>query len=994
MADYDRNWLEFGFGMRIQSFQDLMRQRITNVLMVSSLYDLYLFEEDGRLYELIRNEYQDLRLSHSPEITRASNTKEAFELLQGQRFDLIITTLHTEDMHPVKFANKLKEMGYTIPTVLLAFDNNELHELINHYDTSIFEKLYLWQGDYRLIIGIIKNIEDKLNVEHDTETIGVQSIIVIEDNIRSYSSFLPIIYTEVIQQSKRLASEGINLSHKYLRMRARPKILLCSTFEEAWEYFQKYEECILGVISDIDFFKDGKPDPKAGIEFASEVRKRYTDIPILLQSSDPSNENEAKKINASFLLKDSPLLLNNLRNFMIDNFSFGDFVFKMPDGTIVGNASNLNSLEKNLKVLPPECLLYHAERNHFSNWLKARTEFWLAEKLRPQKVSEFKSAEELRSYLISSLRSYRKMRQRGIITDFNKDTFDPDNSFARIGGGSLGGKARGLSFLNKLIANYGVSDRFENIKIDVPPAVVIGTEVFDHFLEINELKAFALKTNNDEKIKRRFLEAKKFPEDAEKNLREYLSLVTSPLSVRSSSLLEDSQYHPFAGVYNTYMIPNSDENVDARLQDLISAIKLVYASTFFMNAKDYIKITNYTLEEEKMAVIIQKMVGSHHNNRFYPDFSGVAKTYNFYPIAPLKPNDGIVSVALGLGKIIVEGGISFRFCPKYPNHVIQFHNTDETLNNSQKEFYALDMDTSESMLQKNSIIQEEYIKTYDIKTSEMDGTLDDIGSTYSSENHTIYDGISRQGYRVITFAPILKHKVFPLPQILELLLDLGSWGMGTPVEIEFAVKMSTSDAEKKEFAVLQMRPLVVSQESEELSSIKIEQEKILCQSQEVLGNGIINNIYDIVMVDLNSFERTLSLEVANEVNQFNKKLLNEKKPYLLIGLGRWGTLDPWLGIPVNWSQICGAKVIVEAGLKDMIVEPSQGSHFFQNLTSFSIGYFTINSLNNQHFIDWDWLLNQQPFEKKKLVTHLRFKKQLIIKMNAQKSFGYILKPDK
>ena len=993
MADYDRNWLEFGYGMRVQSFQSLMRQRITNVLMVSSLYDLYLFEEDGRLYELIRNEYQDLRLSHSPEITRASNTKEAFELLDETRFDLIISTLHTEDMHPVKFANKLKASGINIPIVLLAFDNAELHELTVNYDTSVFEKLFLWQGDYRLIIGIIKYLEDRMNVEHDTEIIGVQSIIVIEDNIRSYSSFLPIIYTEVIQQSKRLASEGINLSHKYLRMRARPKILLCSTFEEAWGYFQKFEECILGVISDIDFFREGKPDPTAGLEFASEVRKRYTDIPILLQSSDPVNKTEAKKIGASFLLKNSPLLLNNLRKFILNNFSFGDFIFRTPEGIEIGRATDLTSLEKNLKKLPSESILFHAERNHFSNWLKARTEFWLAEKLRPQSVGQFKSVEELRTYLITSLRSYRKMRQRGIITDFIKETFDPLNSFARIGGGSLGGKARGLSFLNKIITNYGIIDKFEGIKIDVPPAVVIGTDIFDQFVDENELRDFVLNSSDDFEIKHRFYEAKKFSEEAIKGLRDFLDLVHSPLSVRSSSLLEDSQYHPFAGVYETYMIPNNNDDIEYRLNDLISAIKLVYASTFYNNAKDYIKVTNYTLEEEKMAVIIQKMVGSKHNNRFYPDFSGVAKTYNFYPIAPLKSNDGIVSVALGLGKTIVEGGTSFRFCPKYPNHNIQFHSTKETLSNTQLDYYALDFEASKNLQSADAIIQDVYIKKYDVKTSEADGTLQYVGSTYSAENQAIYDGISRQGFRIVTFAPILKNKIFPLPKVIELLLDLGSWGMGTPVEIEFAVNLSSSQDNNKEFAVLQMRPLVVNQETDELSNNNVTKDRIICQSKEVLGNGLINNIQDIIMVNVEKFERTFSREVASEVNQFNTKMLSEHKPYLLIGIGRWGTMDPWLGIPVTWSQISGAKVIVETCMKDMIVEPSQGSHFFQNLTSFSIGYFTINSINKHNFIDWDWLNNYPVFEEKKFVKHIKLQKPLTIKINAHKSIGLILKPD-
>lgn len=993
MQNYDKNWIEYGYGMRIQSFQNLMRHRISDVLLVSSLYDLYLIEEDGRLYELIRKEYQGLRLSHSPEITRVSKANDALNLLKGEkRFDLVIITLHTDDMHPVKFAKMMKKLHLDVPVILLAFDNAELHNLIIKHDTKIFDKVFLWQGDYKLIIGMIKFLEDRMNVEHDTKSIGVQSIIVIEDDIGSYSSFLPLIYTEIIKQSNRLTSEGINLSHKYLRMRARPKILLCSTFEEAWEYFEKYDEFILGVISDIEYSHEGKSDPKAGLVFASEVRKRYTDIPILLQSSEPDNENEANKINISFLLKNSSTLLNDLRKFMNDNFSFGDFIFKTNDGKEVGRAANLTSLEKILKVLPPESIKYHSEHNHFSNWLKARTEFWLAEKIRHQLVSDFESIEEIRAYLIKSLRNYRKIREKGIITDFHKDTFDATYSFARIGGGSLGGKARGLSFLNKLIYNYEINEKFEGIHIGIPPGIVIGTDIFDQFLEENNLRNFALKCNNDKEIKERFLEAKRFPDDTLNQLKDFLELVKVPLSVRSSSLLEDSQYHPFAGVYQTYMIPNNDDNPELRLADLIQSIILVYASTFYNSAKDYIKITNYRLEEEKMAVIIQKIIGSKHDKRFYPDFSGVAKTYNFYPIAPIKPNDGIVSVALGLGKTIVEGGMSTRFCPKYPSHLIQFHNTIEALNNNQQEFFALDLDTINNLEKTNVIVQEEYIKKYDVKSAEQDGTLNYIASTYSEENDSISDGISRNGIRLITFSPILKNRIFPLPQILEKILDLSNWGMGTAVEIEFAVNLSVPQGEEKQFSVLQMRPLVVNRENEELNLEDTPKRQILCQSNEVLGNGIIKNICDIIYVDFDKFDRAKSRDVAHEVNQFNSKMLDEKKQYLLIGVGRWGTLDPWLGIPVTWSQINGAKVIVEDGMKDLIVEPSQGSHFFQNLTSFSIGYFTVNTENKVGKLDWNWLQKQKTVEEKTFVKHIRLKKPLTIKMNAHKNIGVIVKP--
>ena len=988
---FDDLWVEHGYGNRFQGFQNLMRLRIRDILLVSSLYDLYLFEEDGRLYELIRNEYQGLNLSHSPELTRVSSGHEAIKLAKDEnRFDLIITTLHIEDMHAINFARLVKESGLNIPVILLAHDNLELNTLLLTEDTSVFDKIFVWQGDFRIIIAIIKYLEDRMNIEHDTKMVGVQVVIAIEDNLRYYSSFLPNIYTEMLKQSQRLISEGINLSHKFLRMRARPKILLCATYEEAWEYYEKYKEFILGIISDIDFPHHGQNDPQAGIEFALNVKKEHTDIPILLLSNNPNNEKSAKEVGASFVMKDSPILLNEVRNFLNHYFSFGDFVFRTADGAEVGRANDLRSLEEELKIIPEDSIKYHAERNHFSNWLKARTEFWLAHKLRPRKVSDYPSIEALRNYLIHTLRNYRHNRQRGIITDFHKDIFDPNSTFARIGGGSLGGKARGLGFVNTLINNYNVRNQFQDIKIFVPAGVVLGTEVFDQFLDENDLRTFALNCNDDEEITRRFVEAESFPEDVLGELAAFLDLMHTPLAVRSSSLLEDSQYHPFAGVYRTFMLPNNHQNALARLNDLLNTIKKVYASTFYQSAKNYIRFTSYRLEEEKMAVIIQKMVGNAFGNKFYPDLSGVAKSYNFYPLPPQIPQDGIVSVALGLGKTVVDGGNTVRFCPKYPTDLIQFYSVEESLNTSQREFFALQMVSNHTF---EFSTHDTLLKLHPIETAESDGTLAYVGSTYSPDNDTISDGISRPGMRVVTFAPLLKYKLFPLPEILELLLDMGTWGMGTPIEIEFAVDMATGKNQPKEFGLLQMRPLVINRESDNFNIEDLDQDSLICTSKQVLGNGIINDIHDIVLVDPNTFDRAKSREVAREVSLFNSMLMEKNRPYLLIGMGRWGTLDPWLGIPVKWEQIAGAKTIIESGFKEFSVTPSQGSHFFQNITSFMIGYFTVDSHRHEGFINWDWLLKQKPEDKKTFTTLLHFVKPLTVKMNRHKNKGIILKPE-
>ncbi|MBX7150702.1 histidine kinase [bacterium] len=968
-----------------------MRFKIRDILLVSSLYDSYIFEEDGRLYELLQQEYEGLNLTQAPDITHVATGQEAFQILKEHEFDLVITTLHIEDMHVIRFAKRLREEGYTVPVVALAYDNREKGELVLHRDSAVLDRVFIWQGDYRLLIGIIKSIEDKINVENDTQTVGVQCILLIEDNVKYYSSFLPIIYTEVLKQSERLISEGINLTHKFLRMRARPKILLCTTYEEAWSYYEKYKEFILGIISDVEFRRNGTTDSEAGLTFARNVRDQHPDIPILFQSNVADNADKANAIGASFVLKDSPTLLHELRKFMADYFSFGDFVFRMPNGEEVGRANQLMALEEQLALVPGDSILYHAERNHFSNWLKARTEFWLAFNLRPKKISDYANVEDLRTYLIQTLRSYREIRHRGTIVDFSRETFDPDGSFARIGGGSIGGKARGLGFIKALNNNYNVRDHFENVKIIIPAAVVVATDVFDQFMAENNLETFALECHDDEELIRRFVSTQKFPRKILRQLKEFLEIVRVPLAVRSSSLLEDSQYQPFAGVYETFMLPNNHPDPKKRLDELVRTIKRVYASTYYQSTKDYIKVTSYRLEEEKMAVIIQKMVGSPHENRFYPDFAGVAKSYNFYPMPPQTASDGIASVGLGLGKTVVEGGNTVRFCPKYPRHLLQFFSTADTLKTAQQEFYALALDAHED--EKAFHAHDTLIKKYGLNIAERDGTLSHVGSTFSLENDAVYDGIARKGLRVVTFAPILKNRVFPLPEILDLLLDLGSWGMGSPVEIEFAVNLSVPPGKPQEFGILQIRPMVLNREDDALNVDEEPAERLICKSSQVLGNGVISDLYDVVVVDFEKYDRGKSREVAQEISKFNEKLVAENRTYVLIGVGRWGTLDPWLGIPVRWDQISGARAIVESTFKDFEVTPSQGSHFFQNITSFMVGYFTVTSNANDGFIDWQWLLQQPPIEAMTFTRHIRFNSPIAAKLNGHQNKGIILKPE-
>jgi CheY-like chemotaxis protein len=918
-----------------------------------------------------------------------SSGREAIKMAtELKRFDLIITTLNPGDMNVVEFAAEIKNSGLKTPVVLLTYDNHGLNELIANHDLSDFFEVFIWQGDFRILIAAIKLVEDRLNLEHDTREIGVQSIILIEDNVHFYSSYLPMIYHVLWEHSQSLISEGINISHKLLRMRARPKILLCGTYEEAYNLFERYQNCILGVISDIEFPRNQEIDPQAGIRFARLVKESHFDIPILLQSDSPGCEQLAKDLEVGFLLKTSPVLLHDLKRFMGHNFSFGDFVFCLPDGTKVDSASDLRILEKKLHSIPDESLRYHAERNHFSNWLKARTEFWLAHNLRPRRIEDYATMDDLRNDLIRWLREYRRVQYEGRIADFEAANFDSGSSFARIGGGSLGGKARGLGFAATMINNFRIRKEFEDVRVFVPPTVVLGTDVFDRFLDGNDLRHFAIQCDNDGEIFARFKEGR-FPDDVESDLRAFLEMIHYPLAVRSSSLLEDSRYLPFAGVYQTYMLPNNNEDFDIRLEQLLNAVRRVYTSTFSQRTKAYISSTPYRLEEEKMAVIIQKLVGQQHEDRFYPDFAGVVRSHNFYPRLPMMTTDGIASVALGLGKTVVEGGLTTRFCPKYPRHATQYAGIEDTLQYSQREFFALQLKDPENDFRGDEDLA---LGKFAIDVAEKDGTLGIVGSTYSVENDAIYDGVSRRGRRLVTFAPILKSDIFPLPSILQLIMDMGSWGMSSPVEIEFAVNMTGSPGAPSEFAFLQLRPLVRSHEIYELKMEEVNEADLICRSAKVLGNGVVDDICDIVWVDPDRFERSRSNEVAREIGMYNSELASAGRPYILIGLGRWGSADPWLGIPVKWEQISGARVIIETGLKDIKVDPSQGTHFFQNLTSFRVGYFTIDASSTDGFVDWSWLDRQNTTSKKTFTRHLRFDHPIVVKMSGHDGRGIVQKP--
>jgi len=974
------------------SFQDLMLWRVDKVLLVSSLYDAFMLSEDRLVNELVLGDFLGLDLYNVPDLTRVSTGGEALTLVESLGgYDLIISATHVGDMSADELARRVHEAGLDIPVIVLAYHHRELNDFIRNHDLTHIERTFLFQGDIHILFAIVKYIEDRMNVAHDVDVLGVQAIIVIEDNIRYYSSFLPSIYTEVMQHTRSLVPEGVNLSHKLLRIKARPKILLCDNYEDAWNYFWTYRENVLGIISDVEFPRNGEKCADAGIQFAERVRELMPDVPVVLQSGKQENEELARQVGRAFLLKGSPTLLRELRAFMLENFGFGDFIFRLPDGEEVGRAHDLKALERELQIVPVESVAHHAEHNHFSVWLKAHTEFAIANRLRPQKLSDFDSAEDLRDNLIEAIREHREACRRAVVTDFNPDRFNPDSGFARLGGGSLGGKARGLAFANLLLTDLDLATRFPNVRIAVPPTLVIGTGVFDDFLDQNDLREHAITSDDDDEIVERFLAAK-LPEDIRASLWAFLDLCYYPLAVRSSSLLEDSRYQPFAGIYETLMVSNNNPDLEVRLDQLLRAIKRVYASTFAQVAKRHLRSTSYRLEEEKMGVILQRVVGAEHEERFYPEMAGVALSQNYYPVDPIKAEDGLVAVALGLGPAVVQGEDCLRFSPRHPERLVQMSSVKDTLDNSQRQFYAINLDSDGDAVSAEAFGEAAQLDRYDLSVAEKDGTLAPVGSTYSPENDAVYDGISRPGVRLVSFAPVLKHGVFPLAEILVRLLEVSVDAAGGPVEIEFAANLSTPPGEPKEFGFLQLRPVAAPLGRVRVKIGEVDADATLCRSSSVLGNGVIDDLRDIVVVDFNRYERGQSHAVAQEVAQFNAQLAAEGVPYLLIGVGRWGSADPLLGIPVTWEQISGAKVIVEAGFRDFHVQPSQGTHFFQNLVANNIGYFTANPEIGDGFVDWDWLAEQPAVTEKTYTRHLRLDEPPVVRMDGAHNRGVILKP--
>ncbi len=974
------------FDLSFKVFHELMAKKVTDILLVSSPYEAFIMEEEGRLAERIIHEYRGLNLSRPPMLTWVSTAQEALDALATKKFDLVITMPQVDEMDAYVLGRKIKALNPDLPVYLL-IQNTSKHLLEHKYASrKSIDRVFVWFGNTDLLLALIKNLEDRLNVAYDTQRARVRVIILVEDSPIYYSSLLPLLYKEIVTQTQAVMEESVNDEHRILRMRARPKILVAENFEEALEVYRQYRPYLLSVFSDVRFPKSGQMDDKAGFNLLSMIRQEEPDLPLLNFSSEESNRQATENIPAVFLNKNSATLHSGIRRFFIQQLGFGEFVFRLPDGREIARASNLRQMETLLSSIPDESVYYHGRRNHFSSWLMARSEVMLASRLKPVKVSDFPEPGKLKEYLVNCIHERRKGRQKGIITELVTGSFDPDADFIKVGKGSLGGKARGLAFISTQLKKYpALQKKIENIDIQIPKSLVLSTEGFDSFIIENNLRELATADLSDSEITRLFLAAQ-FPARLQTDLELFVRNAAYPLAVRSSSLLEDAQFQPFAGIYKTYMLPNSHPNPAIRLERLISAIKLVYASTYFQTPRSYVRSTFHRLEDEKMAVVIQKLTGSIHDDFFYPAVSGVAQSYNFYPISHMKPEEGIARIALGLGKTVVEGETSLRFSPTYPQLLPQFSTVDDILKNSQRFFYVLKM---KDFPQNLDIDENATLAKLDVQDVKDHPSVKHLASSYSVQDHRIRDGVQTDGYPVLTFANILKYRSFPLADILTDILEMGRKGMGCPVEIEFAVNLGLADDRRPSFDLLQIRPMGIRQQQ---MDVEIKEEDIaaaFCYSTTALGNGHNREIRDIVFVNPDTFEPARTVDIATEIGQMNGQLVQQQRKFLLIGPGRWGSADRWLGIPVNWNDISGVGTIIETTVENFKADPSQGSHFFHNITSLGISYLTV-SQNSNDFIDWKWLQSLPAAAKTTYLNHVKLDHPLTIKIDGKNSRAVIL----
>lgn len=967
------------------SFASLMNKRIYNVLLIATKYDIFILEEDGRVDEQIFDEYTSLSLRYPPRFTQVSTEEDAYECLRLNHYELVIFMPNMDDNEMFTLARNIKSQYQDIPMIVLTAFSKEVSKRLSTEDLSFADYVFSWMGNSNLLLAIIKLIEDAMNVDHDTEMVGVQIILLVEDSVRFYSSALPALFKIVLEESQEFSKEALNEHQQTLRMRGRPKILLARSYEEAADIYTRYKNNMLGVVTDMSYMQSGVKERLAGYYLAKWIKEQDRFLPVIFNSSEKANQKYAEDLNCSFIDKNSKRYPLDLRARIVEQFGFGDFIIIDPDTQEeILRIRNLKDLQRSIKIIPDKSLVYHMSHNHFSRFLYSRAMFPIAEALKKIDVKDI-NINEAREFIYDAIVEYRRIKNSGVIAVFEKDRFDEFSNFARIGKGSLGGKGRGLAFLGNIVKTHMELNDNLNFPVILPKTVVLCTDIFDEYMDRNNLYPIALSEASDEDILKAFLQAE-LPERLNDDFLALFEAVHAPIAIRSSSLLEDSYYQPFAGIYATYMIPDLYDK-EKRLKLINDAVKSVYASVFYGDSKAYMTATQNLIDQEKMGIVLQEVVGTKYGNRFYPTMSGVARSLNFYPIGHEKAEEGVANIALGLGKYIVDGGTTLRFSPYHPNNILQLSTMDFALRDTQRQFYALDMEDTDREFSVNDGFN---LLKVNVSDAVQDGSLQYIVSTFDPMDQVIYDGFYEGGRKIISFANILQHDLFPFPESLQKVLGIGQEEMGRAIEIEFAVNIKSKD--EAQFYLLQIRPIVQNKEAmtEDLSVIP-EDETILV-SKNALGNGIIDDVYDIIYVKSDSFNAANNQFVAYEIEKLNKQFAENDKGYILVGPGRWGSSDYWLGIPVKWPHVSNARLLVESGLENYRIEPSQGTHFFQNLTSFGVGYFTVNPyLKDDGIFDEEYLNNQPAVFESQYLRHVRFSAPLVIKINGKKKYGIVLK---
>jgi len=966
-------------------YHDLMPFKVREILLVANLYDAYSIEKEGRFSEHVLGEFYQLSLSTMPRITGVSSTEEVMEQLGSKHYDLVIIMMGVDKQFPVELSRKIKDLYQYIPVFLLLNSNTDIGLFDNVPEKLTWiDRVFVWNGDSKIFFAMINYLEDKVNVENDTNIGMVRVILLVEDSPGYYSLYLPMLYNIVLEQTKTII-EDVTTDELYriLRLKARPKILLASTYEEALYVFHKYKEFILCLISDVKFNKDGRMNEAAGFHLVKQTRKELKELPIILQSADNMNAQQAYELKTSFINKNSETLLADFRSFITHYLGFGSFIYRDTGGSQIAVAKSLKEFEDLLKTIPEESLLYHARKDHFSLWLMARGEVQAAKIINPAKVTDFEKPQDLREYLITMIQHFRNEQNVGKVIPYEEEAITDERNILALSEGALGGKGRGLAFVNTLIYNYDFSQIIPNINIRTPKTSIIGTQEFEYFLDRNRLREQALLENDYPQLKHRFMSGK-LTDTLIRRLKSVIKSIKNPLAIRSSGLFEDSLNQPFAGIFETYLIPNNHPDPNVRLEQLMDAVKLVYASVYSPVAKGYIEAVNYRIEQEKMAVVIQEVVGHRYEDVFYPHISGVAHSYNYYPFAHMKPEEGVAVIALGLGRYVVEGEKAFRFSPKYPT--LEINSPKDQYKGSQLHFYAVDLKKENMNLLEG---EDAGLRMMEIDKAEEHGTLKHLASVYSLENNRITPGLNQPGPRVVNFADILKYNYAPLAKTVEVVLDVVKEALGTPVEIEFAVDLNKDEENRASFYLLQIKPLIGNLTDYHVDMNKINPAEILLHAEKEMGNGLIEDIHDVVFVDPDTFDKNKTQEMADEINHINHEFFKAGKKYVLIGPGRWGTRDRWIGIPVNWPQISQAKIIVETSLEGFPLDASSGSHFFHNVTSMNVGYFSIQPELSNSFIRYDVLKRQKNLRKTEYYSIVRFEQPLSIKMDGKQRISVI-----